>query len=329
MFSGLFLRILSVFLIIFLGGLARKKDILDAESTARLALAVKNFFYPALIFQYIFNNFTVSGLAENYLLPAGAFVIMLVGYLMGLAAARFIRFRGGKEKGSFLFQCAINNYSFLPLPIVLMLWGGESAAMLIFSTLGSEIAVWTFGVFALSGNRFRRESLRNLLSAPMVSIIIAIGAVFMRDFLSGRGVFYNGMAAEAGASLMSAVEMLGGATIALAMFVVGSRIFILEQNHIFNLRQFYIVVLRLLLIPAAAIGCLSLMGIISQLTMRLLTGLFITVSASLVVNPVPVKADRAWNFAFFSSSPVIMSQMAAALTTRIEIKIINSVGKRK
>ncbi len=309
MFSSLFLRILSVFVLIFLGGMARKTGILDGASTTRLANAVKNFFYPGLIFHSLFNNFTASALAENYLLPAGAFMIMAAGYLLGLLSSRFIRFRDTKQKSSFLFHCGINNYSFLPLPIILMLWGEHAVAMLIFSTLGSEIAVWTFGVFALSGNRFRRESLRNLLSVPMVSIVLAAIAIFTRDFSPGSSLVRNHFAAEAGASLMAAVEMLGGATIPLAMFVVGSRIFVLESHHILSIKQLYVAVIRLLLAPAAAILLLFLMPLSPGMRLVL-----IVVAVMPAANASVLLSEAYGSDVDFAASSVLITHIFALLT---------------
>ncbi len=309
MFSSLFLRILSVFVLIFLGGAARKTNILDAATTTRLAYAVKNFFYPALIFHALFNNFTAPGLVENRLLPAGAFTIMIIGYLLGLSAVRFMRFKNAAQKSSFLFQCAINNYSFLPLPIILMLWGEHAVAMLIFSTLGSEIAVWTFGVFALSGNRFRRESLRNLLSVPMISIMLAVAAVIARDYFSDSLLLQNRFAAEAGASFMAAVEMLGGATIPLAMFVVGSRIFVLESHHIFSIKQLYVAVIRLLLAPAAAILVLFLMPFSGEMMLVLIVVAVMPAANASVVLSEAYGAD-----VDFAASSVLITHIFALVT---------------
>lgn len=309
MFSSLFLRILSVFVLIFFGGLARKTGIIDAGATTRLAGAVKNFFYPALIFHALFNNFTASELAENYLLPAGALMFMAAGYLIGLASARFLRFRDSKERGSFLFQCAINNYSFLPLPIILMLWGEHAVAMLIFSTLGSEIAVWTFGVFALCGNRFRRDSLKNLLSAPLISIIAAVAAILLRDYFSGSALFEHHFAAEAGASLMAAAEMLGGATIPLAMFIVGSRIFVLQSHHVFAFKQLCVAALRLVIIPAAGISLFFLLPLSEEMRLVL-----IMVAVMPSANASVVLAEVYSSDADFAASSVLITHIFALVT---------------
>jgi hypothetical protein len=69
--------------------------------------------------------------------------------------------------------------------------------------------------------------------------------------------------------------------------------------------------------------------IINHVTILRRVGWLITDSASLVVNPVPEKAESAWKRAFFHSIPVIMRATAEALTTRKETKMANNAGARK
>ncbi len=233
-----------------LGILARRLNILNRDTTTRMARATTDFFYPALIFTSIVDNFTLRSLLENRGLPVGALLIMIIGYVIGVAFARFIKFSGEQEKNQFMFQCAINNYSYLPLPIVLMLWGDAGVAGLVFSTLGSELSVWTIGVFALAGNRFRRENLRRLLSMPMIALVSAIVAVALKDhagFLAASPFLK-----EAGGAFFLMLDMLGKATIPLAMFVAGGRMAELQPHNIFTRNQGYVAVLRLIVIPAIA-----------------------------------------------------------------------------
>ncbi len=257
MFIKLFIRILAIFCMVGLGILARRLNILAGETNLRMSRVTTNFFYPALIFTALVGNFTLKGLAENWFLPAGALLIMTTGYVLGIIVYRSIKFSSDKEKNQFLFQCTINNYSFLPLPIVLMLWGNTGVAALIFSTLGSELAVWTLGVLALTGNRFRKESLKQLLSVPMISIFVSIAFIAIRDCACFRGV--SPLLQEAGTSFFASLDMLGKGTIPVAMFIVGSRMAELKPHHLFTVRQGYIVGLRLLVIPGIAAALLYLL----------------------------------------------------------------------
>lgn len=257
MFVKLFIRILAIFCMVGFGALARRLNILNAETNTRMSRVTTNFFYPALIFTTLVGNFTFKGLIENWFLPAGALLIMISGYVLGMIIHPFINFSSNSEKNQFLFQCTINNYSFLPLPIVLMLWGNTGVATLIFSTLGSELAVWTLGILALTGNKFSKESLKQLFSAPIISIFIAVGFIAIRDCacLPAIPPFLQ----EAGRSFFSSLDMLGKGTIPVAMFIAGSKMTELKPHHLFTVQQGYVVGLRLLVIPAIAAALLYLL----------------------------------------------------------------------
>jgi malate permease and related proteins len=261
MFIKLFIRILAIFCMIGFGALARKFKMLDRSTAGQMSMIVINFFYPALIFTSLAGNFTLKSLAKNWVLPTGTILIMTTGYLLGSFISRFVGFPGDKTKRQFLFQCTINNYSFLPLPIVFMLWGDRGVAALIFSTLGSEVAVWTLGVSALTGSRLRRKSLKQLLNVPIMSIFISVVVIATRDLIMGtQNLFLSSpFLKEVGSSFFSALNILGKGTIPLAMFIAGSSMADLKPHHLLTRQQGYVVGLRLLVIPAIAVIILHLL----------------------------------------------------------------------
>ncbi|MBN1445382.1 MAG: AEC family transporter [Candidatus Omnitrophica bacterium] len=260
MFIKLFIRILAIFCMMGFGMLARRLNVIDRDSASRMSRAATNFFYPALIFTTLVSNFNIKELVQNWILPAGTVVIMSTGFLLAFVFYRFIKFSGEKEENQFFFQCTINNYSFLPLPIVLMLWGNPGVAGLIFSSLGSELCVWTIGVFGLTGRRFRRDSLMQLLSVPMIAIFASVAVMALRDFAGGPSGFTpNLFLKDLGGSLFSVLDIFGKGTIPLAMFIAGSRMAELKPRHLFTATQGYVVALRLLVIPAVTSAILLLL----------------------------------------------------------------------
>ncbi len=248
---SIFLRIAAVFLMMGAGAVVRSRRLLDAESTTRLSRLVVVLFYPALIYATLVSTFTFRDLLRHWPLPAGALLIMCTGFLAGSAGARLLGFGSEKERRTFHFQCTINNYSFLPLPIILLLSGDTGVGGLIFSTVGSEIAVWTLGMIALTGVGLRRSSLRHLLTPPMFAILAAIGTLAVAEF-AGTALPPQGRAGEFWNALVSALGMFGKATIPLAMLVAGSRMRELRPRHLFSTPLAAVAVLRTMLVPAAA-----------------------------------------------------------------------------
>ncbi len=258
----IFIRIFAVFLMIVLGAIARWTKVLDSESTTRLSHLTTKLFYPTLIYSAIVGNFTFSSLIENWTLPTGAFGIMTIGFVIGLLASRLNIFPNDAEKRGFRFQCTINNYSFLPMPLVLMFWGSTGVAKLIFSTVGSELAVWTLGIFALTGHKFGRKTLKQLLSVPMMAIVAAILTLILLELLGGTTVLdwlsssWRGEIAEAG---LNVLDIFGAGTIPAAMVIAGSRMSELRPHHLWAKPQLLVVVLRLFLIPAICLAFLMIL----------------------------------------------------------------------
>ncbi len=254
-----FLRIVSVFLVIAAGAAVRRRGLLDGPGTARMSRLVVVLFYPSLIYATLVRSFTFPGLIRHWRLPAGAFLIMLCGFAAGTIGAKALGLPSGKLRRTLHFQCTINNYSFLPLPIVLLLWGETGMANLIFSTVGSEIAVWTLGILALSGGPINRASLRHLLTPPMLAIAAAAGTLAALDLAhvslpppgTTAGALWN--------TLISALDMLGKATVPLAMVVAGSRMSELHLPRLITKPQVGMVILRNLVIPGMALALLRLL----------------------------------------------------------------------
>lgn len=312
MFARLFIRIITIFLMIFLGALARRRGFQSTESMRRMSAALTGFFYPALIFSSLVSSFTVETLRANWLLPAGAMLIMAAGYLIGLVARRVFPLAAGRQgRNVFLFQCTINNYGFLPLPLVFMLWGEAGVALLIFSTLGSEMMVWTLGVLALTGNRVGRESVARLFNLPVLAIVSAVAVIFIRSAAAAAGRLPGpgSLPGETGAALLDVLDFFGRATVPLAMFLAGGRMAELRPRNLFNRDQFLVALLRLGVIPAAAVGLVFLLPLAGEARLILITVAVMPAAISSVVLSDVYRSD-----AGFAASGVLVTHLFSLLT---------------
>jgi predicted permease len=253
-----FVRLLAVSSMVLMGVFARRRRLLDAAGTRQISLLVTNILYPALIYASLVQTFTLPGLAANWTLPAGAAMIMLTGFCLGAVAAWLVPFSGERERRAFRFQCTVNNYVFLAMPLVLIYWGPQGVALLVFSTVGSEISLWTLGVMALTGRRVDWRTLRRLVSVSMGAILAAIltlGLVQVTGWHAREGSFSGDLRQ----ALLGALDIVGKGTVPLAMIVAGSRMAELQPKHLLRLPQLVVVGLRLAVIPAAALTLLHVL----------------------------------------------------------------------
>lgn len=244
-----FIKIFSIFFIIISGFIVRKKKLISSLTIQEMSILITKVFYPSFILSSFLKNFSFLDLIRNYLLPIGTIVIMFSGYFIGIFFSKFLKFENEKEKSTFLFQCTINNYSFLPLPIILFLYGEKYVPMLILSTFGSEISVWTIGILSLTGNKFNRSIFKNLLSFPLISIIISVIFIFLREKI----YIGNEILVEIGKAFFNVISLMGNATIPVALFVAGGKMGDITIKNLLTLKSLLLSFLRLILIPIISI----------------------------------------------------------------------------
>lgn len=251
------LQILLVFFLMSLGGIARRRNLLSRQGTGDLARLLVVIFYPALIFDSI-TRMNVAQLWENRAMPAMTLLIAGLGLLLGVLTLRRIRPEDPGRAGAFLFQSTINNYLFLPLPLVALRFGQEGLSLLVFAAMGFELTVWSVGV--LFFNRVRRvaEGLRIMFGPPMVAMVFSIGWIAVRD-LTGFTLPLPGALARVPELLEFGVTTIGRATVAVSMIVAGSRISVLRPASIRDSQVWVVSTLRLLVIPVLAILLLNRM----------------------------------------------------------------------
>ena len=133
-----FFQILCVLGLVGAGFAARRRGWLSARGTNDLAHVALSLVYPALIFVSI-TELSRADLRANLPLPLFAMAIAMTGFGLGLAAVRLLGRVPAETSRAFLFHCLINNYSFLPLPLVLFRYGDQGVGLLVFSSVGFEL----------------------------------------------------------------------------------------------------------------------------------------------------------------------------------------------
>ena len=120
-FWSVWIEIIYVFLLILVGVFAKKLNIISNEGSKSLSSVLMNIAWPALLFSAMLKKCNWSLIKENLVLILIGALIVIIGYIIGIIGARIGRIPKPR-KSAFLYACMINNYSFLPLPIVLVLF---------------------------------------------------------------------------------------------------------------------------------------------------------------------------------------------------------------
>jgi len=245
------LQIVFILVLMAIGYAARKRGIVTAAGTSEMVRVLIAIIYPCLIFSSV-TRLDAHELAAHWIMPVMALVIAGTGLLLGLAALYWMKGVDHQRAGAFLFQNTINNYLFLPLPLVMLLWGEEGVALLVFASMGFELTVWTVGVFLFNRSRRFSEGVRMMFGPPLIALMLSIGWVCVRDMVQPP-VALSGFLAELVHRLRELLyfgtETIGKATVAVSMIVSGSRIAALQINAAFDPHVWIVAVLRLVVTP--------------------------------------------------------------------------------
>ncbi len=249
------LQVLFVLVLMAVGFGARKRGLVSAVGTSEMARVLIAIIYPCLIFSSV-TRLNAGELAANWIMPAMAMAMAGTGLLLGLAALRCMKRVDRQRAGAFLFQNTINNYLFLPLPLVMLLWGEEGVALLVFASMGFELSLWTVGVFLFNRTGGLSEGVRNMFGPPLVALMFSIGWVCVRDLLTPElptSGFFADLTRRLLDLLYFGTDTVGKATIAISMIIAGSRIAALDVRSVFDRQVWVVSLLRLVVTPVVFI----------------------------------------------------------------------------
>ena len=129
-------------------------------------------------------------------------------------------------------------------------------ALLVFSSVGYELLLWSLGVMLFARAERKRDRRKSLFSPPFVVLLLSLALVAARDLFAWPEMPAG--LALAHDTLRSGLKSLGAATIALSMLVAGSRFAVLKFQTMLGWRIWFVSAIRLVAIPLVMIPLLAL-----------------------------------------------------------------------
>ena len=165
--------VIPVFGIAAIGLFIRKLNWLTEEADQSLLRVNINLLFPCLILDAALGNPALSRLSNLLLAPLIGFGTVALGLVLALGSGRLHGLRSERERHTFAVTVGIYNYSYVPLPLAMLLFGGDTAGVLFVHNVGVELAMWTLGVMLLSGGGVGRDW-RRIVNAPLIAILLAL-----------------------------------------------------------------------------------------------------------------------------------------------------------
>ncbi|MEL7496373.1 MAG: AEC family transporter [Planctomycetota bacterium] len=211
LFLKILLATIPVFIMVAAGSLCRVLKIVTETSEKSLMRIVLLVLYPCFILSKIPGNDQLrSGLNVVWALGCGAGLTLAglgVVYLVG----KVLKVEAGKTQRTFCLATAIQNYGFLPMPLLIALFpemNSKLLGVLFVHNLGLELVLWSVGIIIISGSS--RGTWKRLINGPSVAITLGL-------LLNFTGWFHY-----IPAPVNEAIAQLGNCTIPVSLLLVGA-----------------------------------------------------------------------------------------------------------
>ncbi|MED5455985.1 MAG: AEC family transporter [Verrucomicrobiota bacterium] len=232
-----------VFIIIAAGYACRRLHLVNKESDKSLVKLTLNILFPAFIIDHILGNEKLSSVSEIGLASSTGFISLILGISLCYFISGILKTEG-EQRRAFAVTTGLQNYGFIPIPIVLALYPDAYVivGVLLMHSVGVELALWTAGVMILSGER--TSIWRRLLNVPLITTVICLIINFL------------GLGIEVHAKVEGTCNMLGNCAVPISIILFGAKFhdFIHDSKEkIFNQQRsaeaILAVIMRMLFLP--------------------------------------------------------------------------------
>lgn len=231
-------------LMIALGYMLKRQNILKAKDSQILSTIVLTVSLPSLIFV---NLSTASISSDMILLPFAAFLVSIICMVISFL---FCKSRGYSKVKTWtiMIACAMMNTGFLGFPITLGVFGNEGFLNAIFFDLETTILFVIFGMLLVNvfgGNR--KDVLKQAVGfVPLWAVILAL--------------IFNFLNLGYGYVIQTSLDYLGQSTIPLIMISLGLTLDFKEIRHAMA-DSLFVAFVKLILAPVIIFFILSLINI--------------------------------------------------------------------
>ena len=278
------LQVLTLFLLMLCGFIARKSRMMGGEGVSALNKLVLFFAQPALILSSMQQSSSpelIRDLAWVFVLACAAMA------LSGFVALLFFRREAAPRRSVLTSMAMVSNCGFMGFPVITAALGEEALIYAVIYVAAFQLICWTLGAYVFGGRSAMRPG--ELFRNP--SLLAVLGGLVL--FLTGWRLpgFVN-----------DGLSMMGSVTTPVAMFVIGSNLVGLTPAHLSDRPMLTACGLRLVAAP--------LMVLLLRLTS--LSGL--VVNSLFLCTAMPCAALTAMMAELYQADSVLASRGVAVST---------------
>lgn len=245
-------KIIAILIIMIIGVLCYKTKIIDDITNSKLSNILLTLVQPAMIFtslQIEFKTELLEGFFISLLLAFVTHIVAIaISYILIRRKKRRVTTLDGKRIVTYVdnedveVERIISSYAnmgFIGIPLAYGLYGNEGVFYVTTSIIAFNLFIWTHGIIMISGAKKLtfKELLARFKSPSIIAIILGFTLFILRIQLPDV--------------LMQSLDYIGSINTPLAMLIAGATIAKTDVIKMFtkNLRNYYMVFIKLLLIP--------------------------------------------------------------------------------
>lgn len=301
-------KLITLFLMLILGFIARKKNIMSEQFTSGLSKFIMYICLPCLsimTFQVEFSSELLHNGIISVIITSALFIVSMI---IGIITASIFKVPS-KIKGIWIFACVFSNSVFMGWPVLEAVFGGNVLLYAAFMKLPYSVFCYTLGIFLIAkfGNSEKdaKIDLTKILKMPS-TIAVIIGLIFFS---------INFKIPE---SVASSFRSIGNMTTPLAMIYTGAVLSKNKFSKIFSNKYVYLLsALRLAVLPFITYFLLKFLPLDS-----VIFGAITLMAAMPAANIQTIFASEFGGDIEFSSIVVSVSILLSLITIPIAVILI-------
>ena len=285
-FLSTLFKMLELFLFMAAGYLLNKLKLLPKDSATVISKMENYIFVPCIVINTFMKNCTVTILSQKWIQIIYSVIIMAVTIPLALLLSRIFT-KDAYKRNIYFYSFAVANYSFMGTAVVAGVFPNALFDYMIF-TLPLNVFVYSIGVAILIPQNGKKFSFKSFLNPIFVSLIAGtlIGLLLTRT--ADNGTVTVLLPSFIQNAIGSAASCMAPLAMVLTGFVIGDY----KLKKLAAQKEVYIAsVLRLILIPAAIITILKLLGTDPVIVRSALCALAMPLGLNTVVFPAAYGGD--------------------------------------
>lgn len=301
-------KILSIFLIIGIGFVANKADIMPMAANKYLVGLLIRVTCPCMIIASITSNdLREDTLSLSLQTLAGAVVFFTVSALVGwVLSAKIVKVDPAENVGVYTFAFGSINSGFIGFPITLAIFGSGILYLMVIHNVVLSLYLYTFGIMlvnigASGGHADFKGFLKSFTNINAIAAAVSIAMLFAGLKLP--------------TVIFDCVDMIGDATTPLSMLIVGMQLGECNFGEVLKNRKLLgISFLKMLLLPVLTFLMVNWL----PFDVSVKACLIFAASFPVAVAVVPIASEQ-------NRDSLVTAEMVA-ITTLISLAVIPAVA---